>query len=512
MGNILDFLRKDTVKIVGGFLLFGSGLLLEWLVAPTAALIVFIAAVLFSGIEVFYEALLGILRRDVFDEKFLMSIGAVGALIIGKGSEACAVMLFFILGEYFEHLAVKRSRASIRSLMDICPDEASVIRNGVEQTVDAGEVEVGELIVIRSGERIPLDCEVTLGEADVDTAHLTGESLPRSVGVGSVAESGSVVLNGMLKARALRVASESSASRILALVETASENKAKEEYFITKFSRYYTPTVVLLAALIGTVPPIFGWLSLTEAVYRALVFLVFSCPCALVISVPMAFFGGIGCAASRGILYKGGNVMSSLYRAKIFAFDKTGTLTTGKLEISDIKAFGVEKDELLRLAASVEYGSRHPIADCIKSAADKYEVPTDVHELSGKGIEAVVSGEKLFVGNARLVTERGIKAIPEPGGKTHVYVGSGERLYGVISFSDGVREEAAAAVTALKELGVKKMVMLTGDVAEAAVSVADSVGIARGFRGGNRLPPFFSFAWFPLSMASQQQVALSAAP
>ncbi len=476
MRKFFELLRREDVRIIGGFLLFGVALVFEWLSLSVAALVLFSASLIFCGFEVFFEAGLGIIRGDVFDERLLMSLGATGAMLIGKGSEGCAVMLFYLVGEYLERRAVNRSRASIKALMDICPDEAVVLRDGVEATVFAEEVTPGDILVIRPGERVAVDCEIVDGTAELDTAHLTGESIPRSVGVGDAIESGSVVLGGMLTARALRAASDSAASRILALVETAAENKSKEEYFITKFARYYTPAVVIAALSVAVIPTVFSWLSFGESVYRALVFLVFSCPCALVISVPMAFFGGIGAAASRGILYKGGNVFSPLSRAKIFAFDKTGTLTEGKLQISDIVSYGMEKSELLSLAAAAEHGSNHPIAECIKSAVGEYTPAADVREISGKGLIATLRGERLLVGNAALMSDYGIFAAVGAA-KTCIYIAFGDELSGVISFSDTVKGEAHSALCELSSLGVEKTVMLSGDVSESANSVAAQLGI-----------------------------------
>lgn len=477
MRRIFDFLTRRQIMIIGGFLLFGVALVLELLAFDIAAYVLFALTVLYSGHRVLTDAVLGIFRGDVFDEKLLMSLGAIGAMIIGKGSEGCAVMLFYLVGEYLEGRAVRRSRASIKELMDICPDEAVVVRDGVEHTVYAEDVAVGDTVVIRPGERVAVDAVITDGEAELNTAHLTGESLPRSVGVGDLVESGSFVIGGVLICTAVRVAGESAASRILALVETAADNKSREEYFITKFARYYTPAVVILSLLIAIVPAIFSWLSPPESVYRALVFLVFSCPCALVISVPMAFFGGIGCAASRGILYKGGNVMSPLARAKTFAFDKTGTLTEGKLGISDVECYGISESELLALAASAEYGSNHPIAECIKAAADGYQPAENIREISGKGVTATQQGKQLLVGNAALMADFGIEADSRAATGTHIYVAYDGGLVGAISLSDTVRKEAAVAVFRLSKLGVENTVMLTGDVAAAAEPVARELGI-----------------------------------
>ena len=477
MRAFIDFFRRDAVKIIGGAFLFISALVFDHFHFDTVADILFAMTLILSGWEVLLDAGLGIFRGDVFDEKLLMSLGAIGAMLIDKGSEGCAVMLFFTVGEYLERRAVSRSRTSIKALMDICPDEAVILRDGVEESVDAEDVLVGDIMIIRSGERVAVDCKIIGGEADIDTSHLTGESMPRSVGVGDTVESGCVVIGGVVHAEALRIASDSAASRILSLVETAAENKAKEEYFITKFSRYYTPCVVALAFLIAVVPAVFNWLLLTESVYRALVFLVFSCPCALVISVPMAFFGGIGCAASHGILYKGGNVMSPLSRAKSYAFDKTGTLTTGNLSISEINGFGYSALEVLNLAAAAEYGSRHPIAECIKSAANEYKPADKIKEITGKGVVAEYFGQCLLVGNDALMRDFGV--VCEVGTKagTNVYVALNNKLCGVISVSDTVKPEAKRALLELEELGASRTVMLTGDVKEAALAVASELDI-----------------------------------
>ena len=307
MKRFLTFLRSDVARIICALIFFISAIIFEQKIHPYGILALYIIALVVSGYKVFIDAIRGILRRDLLDEKFLMSIASIGAMIVGEWGEGVAVMLFFLVGETFEHHAVRKSRASIRALMDICPDEASVIVDGEEITMDAEDVEVGSIIIIRPGERVPIDSVVTDGTADVDTSSMTGEPLPISVSVGSELSSGFIVKNGLLYARTLRLSEESAAARVLALVESANENKSREESFITKFSHYYTPAVVIIALLVAIVPPLFKWNSLTDSIYTALTFLVISCPCALVISVPMAFFGGIGGAASRGILFKGGN-------------------------------------------------------------------------------------------------------------------------------------------------------------------------------------------------------------
>ena len=322
---MIKFLKSELFRIIFGGVLLAIGILLDLLSLPVVSLVVHILALAASGIGVFADAVRGILRRDLLDEKFLMCIASVGAFCIGESTEGVAVMLFFLVGEYFEHKAVRRSRSSIRALMDICPDTATVIKDGVEFEVDAEDVEEGDTVVIRSGERVAVDCLVVSGSAELDTSMLTGEAVPVPVGEGSELDSGTVVLGGELVCVALRAADLSRAARTLELVETATENKSREENFITVFSRYYTPAVIALAVLMAAIPPIVGILPFADSLYRALSFLVVSCPCALVISVPMAFFGGIGCAAANGILFKGGNTFSPLSKLKTVAFDSVST-------------------------------------------------------------------------------------------------------------------------------------------------------------------------------------------
>ena len=318
MKNLKKYIKNPILRIIASAVLLLAAILLEHFDLPIFAIIIYIFALLVAGLDVFINAVRGIIRRDLLDEKFLMSIAAIGAMILGEYNEGVAVMLFFLIGETFEKMAVRRSRNSIKALMEICPDEATVIIDGDEETVDAEDVEVGATILIRAGERVPLDCEIISGSTDIDTSSMTGEALPRSVSAGDTLDSGVMVISGVITCRVLRPLTESAASRVLALVENATENKSKEENFITKFSHYYTPIVVALAVLLAFIPPIFRILTIGESVKRALTFLVISCPCALVISVPMAFFGGIGAAASRGILYKGGNVFSKVAKMSLY--------------------------------------------------------------------------------------------------------------------------------------------------------------------------------------------------
>lgn len=474
-------LKNEPLKIIIGLCLFVPGLILEHLGFTTSALCLFIPALLVSGLSVFIDAVRGILRRDFLDEKFLMSVASVGAIAIGEAEEGVAVMLFYLVGEWFMHLAVKRSRKSIKSLMDICPDTANLLVDGVEEEVDATDVEVGQTIIIRSGERVPVDCVVIDGACDIDTSMLTGESLPVSIKVGDSVSSGVVVIGGVITARATAVADESAAQRILELVENATERKSREESFITAFSRIYTPVVTILALIMALVPSLFGWLEFTEALYRALSFLVVSCPCALVISVPMAFFGGIGGASSIGVLYKGGNTFSPISRAECVVFDKTGTLTEGRLSIGEVLAVGMDREELLNLSASAEYGSTHPIAECLRNEATQLYPATDIVEHIGKGVVATVNGKRVAVGNAALIYEVGTE--PEGDSSGTVLVSVDGVFCGAIELTDTIKSETKEAIMALRALGVKKTYILSGDRESSVSSVAQAVGVDEAFYG-----------------------------
>ena len=395
--RLSPYLTHEVWQVIAGGLLLVAGLLTERLGAPSpAVLAVYLVALAVSGCTVWLDALRGILRRDLLDEKFLMTLASVGAFIIGSYAEGVAVMLFFLAGEYFEHQAVARSRKSIRGLMDLRPDRAIRYTDGGEEEIDADDLATGERVVIRPGDRVPVDCTVLDGIALIDAAALTGESIPVEVRPGSTLASGTVCRNGRLIARVDRVADESAASRVLSLVEEANEAKSRQENFITRFSRVYTPAVVLAAILLGVGVPLIllatgnapGW---TDWLHRALTFLVVSCPCALVISVPLSFFGGIGGAASEGILFKGGNRMNALSHVKTVCCDKTGTLTEGKFEVRDVVAAeGIGRDKLLSLAASAEHDSTHPIAAAIRALAPDAPAPASVEERAGKGSVADV--------------------------------------------------------------------------------------------------------------------------
>ncbi len=475
--KIKAILQNDWVKISLSLVLFASALVLELFHFEGAAFVTYIVALLCAGFKVFCDAIKGLVRLDPLDEKFLMSIASVGAMIVGEWSEGVAVMIFYLVGEAFEHRAVRKSRASIKELMDICPDEACVIINGVEQRVDAEDVGVGSTVIIRPGERVAVDCKVISGVADVDTSSMTGEPLPVSVSVGSLLLSGYVVKDGLIYAKAERPASESSAARVLELVEYASDNKSKEESFITRFSRYYTPVVVLLALAVATLPVLFGVTDLERALYTALTFLVISCPCALVISVPMAFFGGIGGAASRGILFKGGNVFSKVAKTETIAFDKTGTITSGRFEIRDVVPLGITKEELLFIAASVEYSSNHPIAESLRSLSVTAEKPKEAKELSGLGVIATVESYLCSVGNLALMEREGITVPDELVKPGAIYVSKNSRFVGAIYISDSVKPEAKEALSQLYKLGVRSTVILSGDRAENVIRTGEEIGI-----------------------------------
>ena len=476
MKKLRRLLKNQLFGIISGTAFFVPALLLERLEFNTVALVLYIFALVFAGAGVMLDAVRGILRRDLLDEKFLMSIAAIGAMIIGEHSEGVAVMIFFLVGELFEHKAVAKSRRSIKSLMQIRPDEATVIRDGVEETVDAEDVEVGETIVIRPGQRVPLDCEVLSGASSVDTSALTGESLPRSVSAGDTLDSGVIVLDGMLTCRALRIADESRAARVLELVEYASERKAPEESFITKFSHYYTPAVVIAAILLAVIPPIFGVAELSVSVYRALSFLVVSCPCALVISVPMAFFGGIGGAAAKGILFKGGAVFSSVASTRTVAFDKTGTLTTGEFEVTEVLSHGIGCEELLCLVASLESGSNHPLARTLSSLSESRLPVNELQEMPGMGVVGVVDGQRIAVGNAALMRSLSVEYSQKLDTPPVLVARNGD-IIGEITLADRRKPEAEEAIAALRRLGVSRTVMLTGDRIGRAEAVAAELGI-----------------------------------
>ena len=431
------------------------------------------------GWDVLWSALRNILRGQVFDEKFLMALATVGAFAVGEYPEAAAVMLFYQIGEWFESVAVGRSRKSIAALMDIRPEYAVVLRDGEELELDPEEVAVGETILIRPGERVPLDGVVLEGSGSLNTAALTGESMPVDVTPGDRVVSGSINLTGLLHVRAESAYENSTVARILELVENSAEKKARVEGFITRFARWYTPCVVVSAALLALVPPLFlgnwaGW------IHRALVFLVVSCPCALVVSVPLSFFGGIGGASRAGILIKGANDLETLAAVDTVAFDKPGTLTQGVCQVDAVHPRELDPAQLLDIAAAAESHSTHPVAESIVAAHGGHIDPArlgPVTELAGHGLEAVVDGETFFVGNGRLMERVGADwhDCHLPG--TVVHLSRGAEYLGHIVINDSLKPDAASALTALKRLGVKRTVLLTGDRRKVAEAVAEQLGV-----------------------------------
>lgn len=450
---------------------------------PLINFLLYLGAYLFAGYDVLWNAIRNILHGQVFDENFLMAIATIGAWVLSEYPEAVAVMVFYQIGELFQSIAVGKSRRSIASLMDIRPDRAVVLREGREVECSPEEVDIGEVLVIRPGDRIPLDGIVEHGESQINTAALTGESLPRTVGVEDSVISGTVNMSGLIRVRVLRPFAESTVNRILDLVENAAEGKAKTERFITRFSRWYTPCVVVCALLLALIPPvIFGHFSLW--IHRALIFLVVSCPCALVISVPLSFFGGIGCASKKGILIKGANYMEALAKMKTIVFDKTGTLTKGGFHVVSVETVEMERDELLEIAALAESYSNHPIA---KSIVDAYGKEFDqnrieeVQEYSGKGICAKIDGRIVAAGNERFMQslEIDIPKINYIG--TIVYLAINEKYVGFIVIADETREGAEAAISTLKAEGIEHAIMLSGDVETVALSVGKKLGLDRIF-------------------------------
>ena len=475
--------KKLLVKIIAALLLFVAAIFCDDLKIVQAVL--FLLSYFLVGWPILQKAVKNLFYGQVFDENFLMAIATVGAFALGEYSEGVAVMLFYQIGEFFQNYAVNKSRKSISGLMDIRPDYANLTKGKKVERVAPEEVKPGDVIMVTSGEKIPLDGEVVRGNSLVDTSAITGEAVPREVSVGDDVVSGCVNLSGVLYIKVCREFGQSTVAKILDLVENASSKKAPVEQFITKFARYYTPAVVISAVLIAAVPPLLGSsIGFGGWIYRALTFLVISCPCALVISVPLSFFGGIGAASRNGILVKGSNYLQALAEAGIAVFDKTGTLTRGVFEVAEICAQECSDDELLFWAASAGSFSNHPVSVSIRRAwnrrleADKI---SDFEELSGRGVRAKVEGITVAVGNKRLMAEEKT-AVPEvSGGGTVVFVARGGRCAGWIRIADELKADSAAAIAELKQLGIKKTVMLSGDRKASAEETAEKIGIDEVF-------------------------------
>ena len=475
--------KKRTIRLAVGAVVYAIGMALTvFAKLPTLAELAFlIVAYVILGWDVVWQAVKNITRGQVFDEHFLMSVSTIGAFAIGEYPEAVAVMLFYQVGEFFQSLAVKRSRKSISDLMDICPDSATVKRNGVLQVVSPESVAVGEIIVVKPGEKIPLDGIVVDGESMLDTKALTGESVPRSIRKGDEALSGCINQSGLLTLKVTKSFGESTVSKITDLVENASARKAPTENFITTFARYYTPVVVGMAAVLAIIPPLVlggGW---SEWLRRGFVFLIVSCPCALVISIPLTFFGGIGAASKRGVLVKGSNYLEALNKVSVVVFDKTGTLTKGVFEVANIiPAAGYQKEQVLEYAAQAESYSNHPIT---KSILATYGKPidqkqfSDFEEISGHGISVMVQGKKVLAGNSKLMESEKIAYAACDAAGTKFYVAADGSYVGCILIADEVKPDSKCAIAELKKIGVEKTVMLTGDDERIGKSVADELGL-----------------------------------
>ena len=471
--------KKQLIRILAAAVFFIAGFVTNRF-SQTAAWIVFLGSLLIGGADVFISAVRNIFKGQVFDENFLMSIAAVGAFVIGECPEGAAVMLFYQVGELFQDYAVDKSRKSVSELMDIRPDFANVKHGEKIEKSDPYDVQVGDIIVIKPGERVPLDAVIVSGSTALDTSSLTGESLPAEKGVGDEILSGSINLSGLIEAKVTKEFEQSTVSKILDLVENAADNKARSESFITRFARYYTPAVVVAALLLAFIPPIFtGFADFSKWVYRALAFLVTSCPCALVISVPISFFGGIGASSKNGVLIKGSNHLEDLARAKTVVFDKTGTLTKGVFKVSRIVPNNCSESELLETAALAESNSTHPISVSVTKAygkeIDKSRI-TDCEEKAGHGVTVTLDGKKCAAGNLKLMRSLGVRANESVSG-TAVHVSRDGSYLGYIQIEDEIKPDAKTAIEKLKALGIRKTVMLTGDSKTIAEKVAKQIGI-----------------------------------
>ncbi len=442
--------------------------------------IIYIISYLLVGYKIVKKALKNITRGKIFDENFLMTIATIGAFCIGEFPEAVAVMLFYQIGELFQDYAVNKSRKSISSLMDIRPDYANVKRNSNIEKVDPSEVKIGEFIIVKPGEKIPLDGIVKEGNSMLDTSALTGESVPRSANIGEEVLSGCINKNGLLTIEVTKGFEESTVSKILDLVENASSKKSKSEKFISKFSKYYTPTVVIVAIILAIIPPLILNDTFIEWLYRALSFLVVSCPCALVISIPLSFFGGIGGASKVGVLIKGSNYLEMLSNTEVVVFDKTGTLTHGVFEVQKIKSLEIEEEELLKIVAYSESFSNHPVAESIKRAYGKEidkNLISKTEEESGYGISSIVENKEVIVGNDKFMKQKNISYQKCDDIGTILYVAINNKFAGYILIADKIKDDSKKAIEELKKLNIKKTVMLTGDRKEVGENVAKQLNL-----------------------------------
>ena len=485
VNNMTKKQKKMLYRIIVTFLLFAVLMVCEhtgrmdgW--NKIVLFVIYLVPYLVIGYDIVYKAARNISHGQVFDENFLMMIATFGAFGVGEYSEAVAVMLFYQVGELFQGYAVGKSRQSISDMMDICPEYANIEEDGVLKQVDPDDVEVGSIIVVKPGERIPLDGIVVEGESLIDTAALTGESVPRSAKAGDEIISGCVNGSGTLKVKTTKEFDDSTVAKILELVENASSKKAKVENFITRFAKYYTPVVTIGAVILAILPPLIlggGW---AEWIQRACIFLVISCPCALVISVPLGFFGGIGAASKIGVLVKGSNYLEAVAEMTTIVFDKTGTLTKGEFKVTDVITENSSKEELIELAALGEGYSNHPIANSIREAYGKeldLNRVTNTEEIAGHGIKAVIDGKTVLLGNEKLMKSESIFYTSCKSMGTVVYVACNGVFEGAVVISDTIKDGAKEAIHDMKQVGVRHTVMLTGDRREAAETVAQTLGI-----------------------------------
>ena len=472
-------MKKEIIKILTSFVLFLVALLMP-IDNQIIKIAIYVIAYLVVGFEVLKEAIENIFKGEVFDENFLMAIATIGAFAIGEYPEAVTVMLLYQVGETFQDYAVDNSKKSIENLMNIRPDFANVLRENAEIKVNPEEVKVGEIIIVKPGEKIPLDGKIIDGESMLDTTALTGESVPRKANTGDNVFSGCINQTGLLRIQVTKKFGESTVSKILNLVENAEDKKSKSENFITKFAKYYTPVVVILAVIIAIVPPIvIKEASFTEWLYRALSFLVVSCPCALVISIPLSFFAGIGGASKIGVLIKGGNYLEALANVNTVVFDKTGTLTKGVFEVQKVEEVGAPKQDIIKYSAYAENYSNHPIAVSIKKAYNEKideKLISDINEISGKGISVKIENKQVLVGNEKLMQENNIEYTKCNEIGTVVYVSIENKYSGYILISDEIKEDSFKAIKELKD-NKKQTIMLTGDKKEVGEDVAKKLGI-----------------------------------
>ena len=473
-------MKKKLIRIIIAFILFVFSLVIkfdnEWINNGE-----FIVSYIIVGFEIIRKALRNIIRGKVFDENFLMIVATIGAFGIGEFPEAVAVMLFYQVGELFQSYAVDKSRKSISSLMDIRPDYANIYRNGIVEKVNPDEVKIGDTIIVKPGEKIPLDGVIFEGQTTLDTKALTGESMPREAIEGDEVLSGCININGVIKIEVKKEFCESTVSKILDLVENASSKKSKSENFITKFAKYYTPVVVIIAVILAILPPLLiSGQNFSDWIYKALSFLVVSCPCALVISIPLGFFGGIGGASKMGILIKGSNYLEALSNVETVVFDKTGTLTKGTFEVQKVNAIGISQDELLKIAAYSEHYSNHPISKSIKKAYGKDIDEKQIiktQELSGLGISARIGEKDVLVGNEKLMNEHQISYTKCNDIGTILYVAIERKYVGYVLIADTIKEDSKNAINGLKKNNVKQTVMLTGDRKQVGEAVSKELGL-----------------------------------